>query len=687
MPYATLEDLPAAVRKLPKKRQRQWKNVFNSALWHCTKEGGDAKECETKAFKQAWSVVGKKEKMTEAEIEKILSEESTMETEKATNAGQVFLQIPITKVDEEQRIVEGVATAEVLDTQGDIVDFPAAVEAFKSWEGNIREQHDPKKAVGRAVEWKPLEEEKAIRLAARISKGAQDTWEKVKDKTLKYFSIASPFGGFERKPETLKGAGEDGSDKTVSRLFLKTLSEVSLVDVGANPLAKIELVKADGMRTDVLAEDEPQAPAPGDDLDKAKKVKAVIGRLKGETKTTVQTVLFPKGEWTEADAKAWLESHDMKTGIDNPENGEYLRARQRDPGDFKKGSFRIIAFGKGAKSIDSEIVKSLGYDEKYFRCVSKQSAEAAKEIPWVPMDDRQESAGGDIQYIPRTFGDVYESVELQEDMPKMIEVLRRCMENILFAGVDNATKRDLMVQCVQEFFEEIDEEMSEEGEAGKSLADSALEKIGARHSKQDLDGIQKIHDHSITLGASCKSAKSATEETSEIIAKIKTDCEAVLAVVEKAASAIGTLGGLEKLAAGPSMEKVAETAKAEAAAVKTELETKLADESAKVAKVAEITSKHEGEIAKANEAIAGATKRQDETDKRLEAVEKQPALPIVKPDPKVLELARGAAAGTDEDSQLAALVKTRDATPDPIAKEALNRQISLIELKQTLRKR
>jgi len=44
-------------------------------------------------------------------------------------------------------------------------------------------------------------------------------------------------------------------------------------------------------------------------LDKAKGIKAVIGKKKGETKTTVQTLLFLKEKWTKKEIKKWIKEH------------------------------------------------------------------------------------------------------------------------------------------------------------------------------------------------------------------------------------------------------------------------------------------------------------------------------------------------------------------------------------------
>lgn len=57
----------------------------------------------------------------------------------------------------------------------------------------------------------------------------------------------------------------------------------------------------------------------------------------------VQTLLFPRPEYTVSSAKAWAKKHDMRYGdIDSTVN--YHRLRQREPGDFTADSFRTIDF-------------------------------------------------------------------------------------------------------------------------------------------------------------------------------------------------------------------------------------------------------------------------------------------------------------------------------------------------------
>jgi len=49
----------------------------------------------------------------------------------------------------------------------------------------------------------------------------------------------------------------------------------------------------------------------------AKGIKAVIGRLKGKTSTTIQTYIFDKKVWTVDKAKAWVKEHGGKTSMED----------------------------------------------------------------------------------------------------------------------------------------------------------------------------------------------------------------------------------------------------------------------------------------------------------------------------------------------------------------------------------
>jgi phage head maturation protease len=162
------------------------------------------------------------------------------------------LYLPIVRVDPVKREVIVRATSEALDSYKTIFDFEASKEAFSNWRGNIREMHQ-QKAVGRALNWEPVEDEKAIDVHLRVSKGAPDTWEKVLDGTLAGASVGARNGVWEKRMI-------DGEEVPV--LVRYDLVEVSLVDNPANPDCTIQIVRADGMITDQLGTDEDEEELP-----------------------------------------------------------------------------------------------------------------------------------------------------------------------------------------------------------------------------------------------------------------------------------------------------------------------------------------------------------------------------------------------------------------------------------------
>jgi hypothetical protein len=153
------------------------------------------------------------------------------------------LSFPIEMIKKEERIISGIATADNVDKSGDIVDFTASLEAFKNWGGNIREMHSPI-AVGKAINFEPIkikgedgQEYNAIRVDAYISKGAQDTWEKILDGTLQAFSIG---GKVLQKSES---AEKMFRGRPVNVIEKYILGELSVVDNPANALATVDIIK------------------------------------------------------------------------------------------------------------------------------------------------------------------------------------------------------------------------------------------------------------------------------------------------------------------------------------------------------------------------------------------------------------------------------------------------------------
>ena len=179
----------------------------------------------------------------------------------SSNGDNLHLSIPFTKVNRENRTVSGFATLDNVDQTGDVVTAEASVKAFENFRGNLREMHQSI-AVGKVVSFKPetYYDQKSqtfyngVYVTSYISKGAQDTWEKVLDGTLSGFSIGGKIK--ESDNEVNKATGE-------AVRFIKDydLVELSIVDSPANEMCNIiSIEKANGqlifkgMATEVVTE-------------------------------------------------------------------------------------------------------------------------------------------------------------------------------------------------------------------------------------------------------------------------------------------------------------------------------------------------------------------------------------------------------------------------------------------------
>ena len=105
----------------------------------------------------------------------------------------------------------------------------------------------------------------------------------------------------------------------------------------------------------------------GEHAESAPRISAVIGKRPGKDTTEIQAYIFPKEHWKSAEeVRAWLRSHDAKTEIRETEDS--YRARQIDPEEFEKGSFRTIALtGKQMAELDGkwiEVFRAGNYGEK-----------------------------------------------------------------------------------------------------------------------------------------------------------------------------------------------------------------------------------------------------------------------------------------------------------------------------------
>lgn len=137
----------------------------------------------------------------------------------------VKLYAQITKVDEDKKIVEGFATTESVDSQGEVVKLSAIKKALPEYMkyANLREMHQWS-AVGKTIAAKADEKKKGLWIRGKIID--ETAWEKVKAKVYNGFSIGGVVG------------------KKIGNIIHElALNEISLVDRPANPKAMFTMVK------------------------------------------------------------------------------------------------------------------------------------------------------------------------------------------------------------------------------------------------------------------------------------------------------------------------------------------------------------------------------------------------------------------------------------------------------------
>jgi len=179
----------------------------------------------------------------------------------STDNDRIQIGIPFVKHNEEKRTVSGFATLDNVDLSGEVVTADASRKAFENFRGNVREQHLPI-AAGKVVNFHQESYfdsatdriYNGIFVDVYVSKGAQDTWEKVLDGTLTGFSI----GG------TIKSSDEyydAKSDRWIKFINDYDLIELSLVDSPANHLCNVfsiaksnDGLSAQGIATETVVE-------------------------------------------------------------------------------------------------------------------------------------------------------------------------------------------------------------------------------------------------------------------------------------------------------------------------------------------------------------------------------------------------------------------------------------------------
>ena len=156
------------------------------------------------------------------------------------------LYIPFDKKDSKERVVEGWASSEALDSQGEVVKCTAIEEALPDYMkfANIREMHQPS-AVGKTLMAAVDRVKKALWIKVKVVDDV--AWKKVEAGVYNGFSI-----------------GGNIVEKIGNMIEKLRLVEISLVDRPANPEAIFSVVKFDNLQKDgeMATEEKPMMPEP-----------------------------------------------------------------------------------------------------------------------------------------------------------------------------------------------------------------------------------------------------------------------------------------------------------------------------------------------------------------------------------------------------------------------------------------
>lgn len=152
--------------------------------------------------------------------------------------------IPITKVDQRQRLVYGIATAESEDRTGEICDYASTKPLYEKWSqeiaqstrgksrGNLRAMHGAV-AAGKITALAFNDAAKQIEICAKVVDDGE--WQKVEEGVYTGFSQGGTYAR--------RWTDEDGRMR-----YTAQPSEISLVDLPCLPQARFEMIKTDGSR-------------------------------------------------------------------------------------------------------------------------------------------------------------------------------------------------------------------------------------------------------------------------------------------------------------------------------------------------------------------------------------------------------------------------------------------------------
>ena len=394
----------------------------------------------------------------------------------SSHGDNITLSVPFTKVNREKRTVSGFATLDNLDQTGDVVTAEASLKAFESFRGNIREMHGSN-AVGKMVSFKPetfydpttKEFYNGVYVDAYISKGAQDTWEKILDGTLAGFSIGGKIVDSEN--EVNKSTG-----KPVRFIKEYALMELSVVDSPANELCNILSVQKmngqlvfKGMATEVVAENIFYC--------------ADTDSVFVSTESSYDSPVTGKP----ATLIGWVESNDVNKA---KEIDKILDLHKRSRLSMPETQIAKQADIEGGKEVSENTENVVAEDAVAPEATVEDTAVVApaEEAPAVEEAPAEAVADASAETLEKA-ADVSEVMVDEPDFAKMLGDLKGFFsETLNKASEANAAQVSAIKDTVETFSKSVDGRISELAEQHSALS-KAVENI-----KNTIDGVEKRVD-------------------------------------------------------------------------------------------------------------------------------------------------------------------------------------------------
>jgi len=394
----------------------------------------------------------------------------------SSHGDNISLSVPFTKVNREKRTVSGFATLDNLDQTGDVVSAEASLKAFENFRGNIREMHGSN-AVGKMVSFRPetfydpatKEFYNGVYVDAYISKGAQDTWEKVLDGTLAGFSIGGKI--IDSENEVNKSTG-----KPVRFIKEYALMELSVVDSPANELCNILSVQKmngqlvfKGMATEVVAENIFYC-ADSDSVFVSKE-SSYDSPVTGKPATLI----------------GWVESNDVNKA---KEIDKILDLHKKSRLSMPETQIAKQADIEGGKEVSENTENVVAEDAVAPEAAVEDTAAVApaEEAPAVEEAPADAVADAPAETLEKA-ADVSEVMVDEPDFAKMLGDLKGFFsETLNKASEANATQVTAIKETVETFSKSVDGRISELAEQHAALS-KAVEDI-----KNTIDGVQKRVD-------------------------------------------------------------------------------------------------------------------------------------------------------------------------------------------------